>query len=510
MAQLEKVTGRALIVATLSVGMVFSAALAEDSFLLSGPPAEATVDAPEKPANVKVVYGRGTGETKEEAEKDACRNAVEFAVGTFIDSETQLKNEQLIKDEILSHSNGYIEKYEVTGASRSKRGLGIEVDVKAWVKIQEARKKVRDLVPGDAQKVDGIGGITFANESKERRDKSAAALLKKELDGLDPVRQLVNIKLASSKPTVLEGKEAEGCAANEVILRYYCQFYLMQDVYFKRFMPRFTQILEQISVHKPVTFRPVAKRLGDYWGSDSSHWVKGMGVVPEGFNDLDSVDFRLSCSQMDTLLGRDGRVVPYLGSCFALMDYRPSLVDLTKKLNGGTKNRPSFSNQNEPTLGRVEVITKCNASLTAVRGKAYFLAPQVYAVYLAWFKEHFVGRLSDKGRISSSVDYLLRLMDEGGEEVASRQVRLSEGGVLFGEDRWDEYEWENRGGVNRIPSCLVWGPWLNSASGSSRGDSSNKAPVIHMTTIIPIDIRISKEDARLVKSVSVSLAEAID
>ena len=507
MAQFGKWRGRPLVLATLAVGMVFSAALAEDSFLLSGPPAEATVDAPEKPANVKVVYGRGTGETKEEAEKDACRNAVEFAVGTFIDSETQLKNEHLIKDEILSHSNGYIEKYEVTGASRSKRGLGIEVDVKAWVKMQEARKKVRDLVPGDAQKVDGIGGITFANDSKERRDKSAAALLKKELDGLDPVRQLVNVKLASSKPTVLEGKEAEGCAANEVILRYYCQFYLMQDVYFKRFMPRFTQILEQISVHKPVAIRPVAKRLGDCWGSDNSHWVKGMGVVPEGFNDLDSRNFHPSCSQMDTLLGRDGRVVPYLGSCFALMDYRPFLVDLTEKLNGGTKNRPSFSNRDEPTLGRVEVITKCNASLTAVRGKAYFLAPQVYAVYLAWFKEHFVRRMSDEGKIlSSSVDYLLRLMDADGEEVVSRQVRLSEGGVLFCEDRWDEYEWESRGGVNRIPSRLVWGPWLNSAS----SDSSNKAPVIHMTTIIPIDIRISKEDARLVKSVSVSLAEAVD
>lgn len=510
MAQFGKWRGRPLVLATLSVCMVFSAALAEDSFLLSGPPAEAAVDAPEKPANVKVVYGRGTGETKEEAEKDACRNAVEFAVGTFIDSETQLKNEQLIKDEILSHSNGYIEKYEVTGASRSKRGLGIEVDVKAWVKMQEARKKVRDLVPGDAQKVDGIDGITFANESKERRDKSAAALLKKELDGLDPVRQLVNVKLASSKPTVLEGKEAEGCAANEVILRYYCQFYLMQDVYFKRFMPRFTQILEQISVHKPVTFRPVAKRLGDYWKSDNIDWVKGLGNVPESF---DNIDVGVSCSQMDTLLGRDGRVVPYLGTCFALMDYRPSLVDLTKNLNGGTKNRPSFSNQNEPTLGRVEVITKCNASLTAVRGKAYFLAPQVYAVYLAWFKEHFVsrwvyGKQVHASQVRASVDYLLRLMDKEGEEVASRKVCLSEGGVLFGEDRWGENEWKNKGGVNTIPPCLVWGPWLNSASGSVY--SSNKTPVIHMTTVIPIDIRISKEDARQVKSVSVSLAEAVD
>lgn len=504
MVQLGKWRGRALVMATLAVGIVSSAVSAEDSFLISGPPADATVDAPEKSANIKIVYGRGTGETKEVAEKDACRNAIEFAVGTFIDSETQLKNEQLIKDEILSHSNGYIEKYEVTGASRSKRGLGVEVDVKAWVKMQEARKKIRDLVPGDAQKVDGIGGITFANESKERRDKSAAALLKKELDGLDPVRQLVNIRLASSTPTVLEGKEAEGCAENEVILRYYCQFYLMQDVYFKRFMPRFTQILEQISVHKPVTFRPVAKRLGDYWNNDGD-WVKGLGDVAESFN---NVAVGLSCSQMDTLLGRDGRIYPYLGNCFALIDYRTPLMDLTLKLNGGAKNRPSFSMQDEPKIGRVEVITKCNASLTAVRGKAYFLAPQVYAVYLSWFKEHFVRKLSDKGEISSSVDYLLRLLDADGEEIASRQVRLSESGVLFCEDRQTEYR--GRRGVNRFPSCLVWGPWLNSGVGSSRGASPNEAPVIHMATIIPIDIRISKEDARQVKSVSISLAEAVD
>lgn len=507
MAQFEKWRGRALVMAALAVGIVSSAVSAEDSFLISGPPADVAVDAPEKSANVRIVYGRGTGETKEEAEKDACRNAIEFAVGTFIDSETQLKNEQLIKDEILSHSNGYIEKYEVTGASRSKRGLGVEVDVKAWVKMQEARKKVRDLVPGDAQKVDGIGGITFANESKERRDKSAAALLKKELDGLDPVCQLVNIRLASSKPTILEGKEAEGCAAGEVILRYYVQFYLMQDVYFKRFMPRFTQILEQISVHKPVTFRPVAKRLGDYWGNDGSGWVKGMGDVPESFN---NIDVGLSCSQMDTLLGRDGRIYPYLGNCFALMDYRPSLVDLTKKLNGEAQNRPAFSNRDEPTLGSVEVITKCNASLAAVRGKAYFLAPQVYAVYLAWFKEHFVSRWVDGKQVRASVDYLLRLLDADEEEIASRQVRLSESGVLFCEDRQDEYRWESRGGVNKFPACLVWGPWLNSAAGSSRNASPNEAPVIHMATIIPIDIRISKEDARQVKSVSVALAEAVD
>lgn len=55
----------------------------------------------------------GDGQTKEEALQNALRNAIEQAYGTFISSNTQILNDRLIKDEIVSVSNGNIKKYDI-------------------------------------------------------------------------------------------------------------------------------------------------------------------------------------------------------------------------------------------------------------------------------------------------------------------------------------------------------------------------------------------------------------
>ena len=55
----------------------------------------------------------GNGQTKEEALQNALRNAIEQAFGTFISSNTQVLNDRLIKDEIVSISNGNIKKYDI-------------------------------------------------------------------------------------------------------------------------------------------------------------------------------------------------------------------------------------------------------------------------------------------------------------------------------------------------------------------------------------------------------------
>ena len=49
---------------------------------------------------VKVV-GRGIGVDKTEALKDAYRDAVERAVGLYVDAEQMVQNEDLVKDQIL-------------------------------------------------------------------------------------------------------------------------------------------------------------------------------------------------------------------------------------------------------------------------------------------------------------------------------------------------------------------------------------------------------------------------
>lgn len=55
----------------------------------------------------------GTGKTIEEAKTNALRSAIEQAFGAFISSKTEILNDNLVKDEIVSVTNGNIQKYDI-------------------------------------------------------------------------------------------------------------------------------------------------------------------------------------------------------------------------------------------------------------------------------------------------------------------------------------------------------------------------------------------------------------
>lgn len=55
----------------------------------------------------------GHGKTQDEARQNALRSAIEQAFGAFISSKTEILNDKLIKDEIVSVTNGNIQNYEV-------------------------------------------------------------------------------------------------------------------------------------------------------------------------------------------------------------------------------------------------------------------------------------------------------------------------------------------------------------------------------------------------------------
>ena len=54
----------------------------------------------------------GDGSTKENATKAALRSAIELAFGTFVSSNTQILNDELVKDEIITVSSGNIKNYQ--------------------------------------------------------------------------------------------------------------------------------------------------------------------------------------------------------------------------------------------------------------------------------------------------------------------------------------------------------------------------------------------------------------
>jgi len=55
----------------------------------------------------------GQGATQDEARQKALRGAIEQAFGTFISSKTEILNDNLVKDEIVSVANGNIQKFDI-------------------------------------------------------------------------------------------------------------------------------------------------------------------------------------------------------------------------------------------------------------------------------------------------------------------------------------------------------------------------------------------------------------
>ena len=89
-------------------------------------------------AENKTIIASGYGTNSDLALKSALRNAVEQVVGTYLSSESIIKNYVTVSDKILSFSQGYIESYTVINTKTE--GSGILVTVNATIKILDLKK----------------------------------------------------------------------------------------------------------------------------------------------------------------------------------------------------------------------------------------------------------------------------------------------------------------------------------------------------------------------------------
>ena len=79
-------------------------------------------------ASARAVSVSGIGLTITEAENDALRNAVEQAVGVLVDSETLVRNNVLLLDEIYTKSRGFITNYTVKDQRKTVNGWQVFID----------------------------------------------------------------------------------------------------------------------------------------------------------------------------------------------------------------------------------------------------------------------------------------------------------------------------------------------------------------------------------------------
>jgi hypothetical protein len=100
----------------------------------------------------------GQGATLEEARTNALRSAIEQTYGTFISTKTELLNDSLVKDEVVSVANGNILGYETQSQVSIPDG-GYSITLRAMVSV----KNLTSFVESKGGSVDIKGGVFAAN-----------------------------------------------------------------------------------------------------------------------------------------------------------------------------------------------------------------------------------------------------------------------------------------------------------------------------------------------------------
>ena len=110
----------------------------------------------------------GTGKTIEEVKNNALRSAIEQAFGAFITSKTEILNDNLIKEEIVSVTNGNIQKYDVISQVEIPNN-GYAMTLNATVSIS----KLTSFAQSKGVSIEVKGGLFAANIIQQELNEKA-------------------------------------------------------------------------------------------------------------------------------------------------------------------------------------------------------------------------------------------------------------------------------------------------------------------------------------------------
>lgn len=95
------------------------------------------------------------GRDHQDAREQAFRQAVEQAVGAVVSSNTQVQSGELVRDEIIVYSSGFVEDYTII-QQQSWEG-GVRMRVKVWVSASRLSQRLL----GESRREAGIDGARF-------------------------------------------------------------------------------------------------------------------------------------------------------------------------------------------------------------------------------------------------------------------------------------------------------------------------------------------------------------
>ncbi len=473
----------------------------------------------EEAENIKV-KGLGVGVDKTEALKDAYRDAVERAVGLYVDAEQMMKNEELVKDQILTQYNAYIEKYKIASENKSANGL-VTVNILAEVRKTALTRKLSDVMPTvtvDVATASRNAHAQAVTEAKMQDD--ALALVKNELNGFDPVRQLMTVSLVSPKPEI---EKIKGDADN-IRLWYAVDVKVDEAKYYGEFVPRWAKLLGQIQSERPKRISlkiegEVAKgysenkeKLKKYWnkyGGNAEEKTYSGVVLPASYKcaagngprsplRVCGAALNEQFCEMTFFRGKvfDREVI--IGGLHSLIDIRKTgPVPASSVWSNGALWNGGYIRLREGLVNRYgngkkflgdeyakSVILVEKRSGMMIQGRQFKLPSDCMDEIIGW-QEGYVTLDEDvEAGNAKQVDYLMTLSDDTGGEVAVAPFELLTGYVCNNEWLVDEYKTKS----------VVWfvTPFVGAHAKSFR-------------KWIPVEL--PKDDVAKIAKVSIGLAE---
>jgi len=211
----------------------------------SNPPAAAK---PEQTAQSEIVevVAQGMGIDANAALLNAYSNAVQQALGLYVDAETLVQNDQIVQDKILTYSKGFIQ--EATTVKQSQANGLFQVNIRAKVKRQQLLEQAK----ANNITVKAVEGVSLHAqvESQIKQEKDGKALLEKALLPLMGTTfhraEIAPSTQEQPNPTI----NKKGTDDNFVTLDYKVKLWIEEVEYYNYIKTNLIPILNQIAIHK--------------------------------------------------------------------------------------------------------------------------------------------------------------------------------------------------------------------------------------------------------------------
>jgi hypothetical protein len=148
------------------------------------------------PAQTVLVTGSGT--TPDEADKNALSAAIERVVGVLVDAESLVKNDEVVRDQVLTFSRGYINEYQEI-RRWEENGLHYAT-IAANVSVTKLGEKLKQ-VPGIATKVIDGGLLKNLLEIDRQNEELAREVFRRAVAGFKPDK-LLTLTMLDKLPVV--------------------------------------------------------------------------------------------------------------------------------------------------------------------------------------------------------------------------------------------------------------------------------------------------------------------